>query len=313
LILLLFLAGLPALYWTEPVSSAPAVRGAGIERLLVPPDRLSGWRDAGVAAEALAASDRESRAALDAPGLLAQPDVATYTVRPWVVANGWRFRRDPRGRFRYDGLPPDRAALAAAEAFAYDADAILAIDPDGLERTGAMLRFLATVPDVDLPEVADVAVVDDGSPLVGEILSLLGRRNILFRPVPAAVSDARLCVQIGAPGFPREEAADPDAFSLAVRRRLTDDRRSVRLYGSEVTLVRVQRGARRARIHLLNYGSRAIAALRLRLEGRWEAGSARGDGLGEMALEDFSPSDTATELTLPELRTYAVLDLVAGR
>jgi hypothetical protein len=311
--LALFLAALPALYWPAPVATAAAVRQAGIERLLVPPDEVDAWRAAGVSAEPLSAAVRAARVPLDEPGLLVQPDGASVTVRPWVVANGWQFRRDPSRRYRYDDLPAGKAALAAAEAFAHGADAVLSIDPADLADAGRILRFLGTVPEVDLPEVADVAVVDDGSPLVGEVLRLLARHNLLFRTVRAPVPDARLNVELGTKEFPREDAADPDAFALAVRRRLTDARRSVRIFGSEVVLVRPEADARRARLHLLNYGGRPIAGLRVRLEGRWETGSALGDGVGRMRLEDWSPGDGATEFTVPELVTYAVVDLEASR
>jgi hypothetical protein len=80
-----------------------------------------------------------------------------------------------------------------------------------------------------------------------------------------------------------------------------------------VVLVRPEADARRARLHLLNYGGRPIAGLRVRLEGRWETGSALGDGVGRMRLEDWSPGDGATEFTVPELVTYAVVDLEASR
>jgi len=307
----LLLAALPALYWPEPVATAAAVREAGIERLLVPPDQVDAWRAAGVSAEPLRALDRKARVSLDEPGLLVRADVASATLRPWVVANGWRFRRDPAGRFLYDALPPGKAALATAEVFVHGADAVLAIDPRDLVQVGLMLRFLATVPDAELPEVADVAVVDDGSALLGEVLSLLARRNLLFRLVGAPDPDARLTVQLGTEEFPRDEAADPDAFALAVRRRLTDARRSVRVFGSEVVLVRAVADSSHARIHLLNYGQRPIAGLRVRFAGRWDAGRALGDGIGPMPLEDHSPSDDATEFTLPELAIYTVVDLEA--
>ena len=60
-------------------------------------------------------------------------------------------------------MPAGKAALAAAEAFAYGADVVLKIDPADLASVGAMLAFLETLPSADLPPVADFAVVDDGS------------------------------------------------------------------------------------------------------------------------------------------------------
>ena len=106
--------------------------------------------------------------------------MASASVRPWVNANGWRFLRKPDDRYWGD-VPAGRAALAAAEAFAYGADAVLAIDPADLEAFGRMLAFLSSVPDSELPAAADIAVVDDGSPPVGEVLNLMARRNLLFK------------------------------------------------------------------------------------------------------------------------------------
>ena len=68
-------------------------------------------------------------------------DVASATRRPWIDANGWRFARNPAGEFYYD-LPQGKAAMAIAEAFAYNADAILKIDPADLAEAGAMFAFI---------------------------------------------------------------------------------------------------------------------------------------------------------------------------
>ena len=50
-----------------------------------------------------------------------------------------------------------------------------------------MLTFLEGLPAVDLPPVADLAVVDDGSAITGEVMNLLARRNLLFQVVQDAV------------------------------------------------------------------------------------------------------------------------------
>ena len=110
----------------------------------------------------------------------ARAEVASATHRPWLFANGWRFLRKPDGRYWCD-VPAGQAALAAAEAFAYGADAVLAIDPAGPRGASAgCWRSSPRCPRLDLPAVADVAVVDDGSPPVGEVLNLMARRNLLF-------------------------------------------------------------------------------------------------------------------------------------
>ena len=122
-------------------------------------------------------------------------------MRPWVFANGWRFLRKPEGRYWGD-VPAGKAALAAAEAFAYGADAVLAIDPADLEPVGRMLAFLASLPDSSLPGAADIAVVDDASPPVAEVLNLMARRNLLFEVVRKEVPGVALNVRIGSKEFP---------------------------------------------------------------------------------------------------------------
>ena len=130
--LLLFLATLPSLYWAQPVETAPALKQAGIERLCVPTEAAAAWTAAGFTVVPLGEKDRSERAKLQAPGLRSRAEVASASVRPWVNANGWRFLRKPGDRYWGD-VPAGRAALAAAEAFAYGADAVLAIDPADLE------------------------------------------------------------------------------------------------------------------------------------------------------------------------------------
>ena len=108
------------------------------------------------------------------------------------------------------------------------------------------------------------AVVDDGSAVTGEVMNLLARRNLLFQVVQtpsAAISGqhpdrhARI---------PAKEAADPSAFAQKIRRQLTDERRALRIYGSEVVIGRLTADAGRARLHLINYGGREIEGLRIR-------------------------------------------------
>jgi hypothetical protein len=310
--LLLFLATLPSLYWSQPVETAPALRQAGIERLYVPPEAAAAWQAAGFTVVPLGDEERAARTKLTPPGLRPRAEVASATGRPWIEASGWRFLRAGGGRFICD-VPAGRVALAAAEAFAYGADEVLAIDPAALEEAGRMLSFLATVPDLDLPAAADVAVVDDGSPLVGEVLKLMARRNLLFKAVKKDAPDVALNVRVGSKEFPRDAARNPDAFALSVRRRLTDERRSLRLYGSEVVLARVVRDATRARVHLLNYGGRMIDGLRVRLLGGWVPGEALAFGQERLAVEDLVSADGATEFSLGPVGPYAIVDLAAAK
>ena len=309
---LLFLATLPSLYWAQPVETAPALKQAGVERLCVPAEMAQAWRAAGLAVVPLQEKDRSERTKLSAPGLRSRAEMASASGRPWVFANGWRFLRRADGRYWGD-VPAGKAALAAAEAFAFGADVVLAIDPADLEAFGRMRAFLSSLPDSELPAAADIAVVDDASPPVGEVLNLMARRNLLFKVVQKETPDVALNVRLGSREFPRKEAQNPEAFALSVRRRLTDQKRSLRLYGSEVVLARLTRDAGRARLHLLNYGGRPIDGLRVRLLGSWVAVEARAFGEERMAVEDRVATEGATEFSLGLLGTYAVVDLTAAR
>src|ERR1017187_1686382 len=71
-------------------------------------------------------------------------NVASATRVPWVDANGWRFEREPGRSFFYDA-PPDSAALAAAEAFAYGVEAAIRAAPEDLAPFARMLKFLSEI------------------------------------------------------------------------------------------------------------------------------------------------------------------------
>jgi len=284
---------LPCVYSTADAGTRASLETAGVERIC-------------------ADSDLAGREALPAPGTAARAGVASPTRAPWIVASGWRFIRHPDAKYVYD-VPAGKAALAAAEAFAYGADAALKIDPADLRSLGEMLKFLGALPPADLPAVSDLAIVDDGSEIAGEVMNLLARRNLLFEVVPAPSPRFRINVRIGTPEYPREEAADPSAFALKIRRQLTDDQRVLRVYGSEVVICRLTADAGRARLHLINYGGREIEGLRIRVRGAYRNGEARVAGVGRLALEDQIVASGATEFSLPRLTTYAVIDLVAVR
>ena len=306
------LAALPCVYWTQGIESRAALEAAGVKRLCVAPEHADAWRSAGFSVDPITQAELTSRTALPVPGVTARAGLASPTRSPWVVASGWRFVREPKGRFAYD-VPSGKAALAAAEAFAYGANAVLRIDPADLGPLGAMLRFLESVPSSDLAAVADLAVVDDGSAVTGEVLNLLSRRNLLFQVVPAPSAQFRLNIAIGSAAYPREEAADPSAFAQRIRRELTDEQRTLRVYGSEVVIGRLTGNERRVRLQLLNYGGREIEGLRIRLRGSYGRGEALIAGAGRVPLEDFVVSDGATEFSVPRIATYAVIDLAAAK
>jgi hypothetical protein len=154
----LLLAALPLLYWPQGTDSAPALKQAGIARIAAPPEQAAGWRAAGLSVVEVAASEVAARTLLPPPGIVPQARRVSATASPWVTTNAWRFVRDSQGRYRYE-LPSGRAALAAAEAFAYDVDALLQVDPADLPELGRMLEFLAALPKGALAPVADFGVV----------------------------------------------------------------------------------------------------------------------------------------------------------
>jgi len=298
----------PCVYWTQGVTSRPAVEDAGLKTFCVPADQADLWRAAGVRVTPISEAEFSAREALPSPGVTARAGVASPTRAPWINANGWRFARQPAKKYSYSPSA-GAAALAAAEAYAYGADAILKIDPADLKRAGDMLTFLESVPSLDLPTVADIGIVDDGSAVTGEIMNLLARRNLLYKVVPSPSTALPLNIVIGSSAYPRAEAADPSAFALKVRRDLTDDRRSLRIYGSEVVIGRLTGNAERARLHLINYGGRELEGLRIRVRGAFQAGDAAVSGVGRVSLDDRVVAEGATEFSLPRLTTYAVIDL----
>jgi len=154
--------------------------------------------------------------------------------------------------------------------------------------------------------------VDDGTPLVGEVMNLLVRRNLLFRPVKGSTPELPVVVTVGTKEYPKEEAADPSAFARKVRRQLTDERRSLRVFGSNVVLCRLTGDASRVRLHVLNYGRRQIDGLRIRLRGAWGPGEALVAGRGRVPLVDHAIADGATEISLPRMGVYAIVDLPAA-
>lgn len=257
-------------------------------------------------------AEQALREALPSPGIVARAGVASPTRSPWVVANGWRFTRNPGAKYRYD-LPAGKALLAAAEAFAYGADAVLKIDPADAPALGAMVTFLEGLPVSDLPAIADLAVIDDGTAVTGEVMNLLARRNLLYAVVKAPEARYRINIAIGTREYPVREAADPSAFALKIRRQLTDDRRALRIYGSEVVIARLTGDVSRIRLHLINYGGREIEGLRVRIRGVYAAGHAFVFGTGRVELPEQVVTDGGTELSLPRLGVYAAIDLTAAR
>lgn len=308
MMLALLLAALPMIFWDQGPETVGMLKKNGIEQMLVPAERLQAWKATGLAVRGIATAEWDALEEASAPGIDLQVQVASATRSPYLVANGWQFVRNRSAKYRYS-LPAGKAVLAAAEAYAYGADVALQIETSDLGSLGKMMSFLRSVPATDLPAVADFAVVDDQHPLIGEVMNLLARRNLLFTVVAAPDARYPINIRVGSKEYSEDEASDPGAFALKVRRQLTDERRSVRIYGSETVLCRLTGDDRRVRLHLLNYRGGKVDGLRIRLRGAFRKGDARGDDLGDIALEDFAVSAGATEFTLPMMNVYAVIDL----
>ena len=248
------------------------------------------------------------------PGVRYLPNVARATNVPWIDSNGWRYARGLR-KANYANVPAGSAALATAEAFVFSIDAIVDPDPKDVDDLGAMLRFISSQEAPPMPELVNIGVVDDGSPVMGEVLNLLTRRNLLFKVVKKPDPGLDLNVQPGTSDFPSEAAANPYEFAARVRAKLGDDKRLVRLYGTNTVIARLTGDAKRARLYLLAFGGRRQEtadpqALRVRLVGRYRPLKFSGYGVAnEATLGDLRNPGNTTEFWVPDFRICAVIDL----
>jgi hypothetical protein len=245
---------------------------------------------------------------LNLPRVQNRSSVASATRAPWIDANGWRILRNPGAKFVYD-VKGETAALAAAEAFTYGADALIAADDPGAKAFGAMVEFLKTIPAVDLAPVADFGVVDDGSNEAGELINLLTRMNLLYKIEKSPDTNLRVNVRLGTKEYPVEEARNPGVLAHRIRSQMGDDQRSLRIYGSEVVVGRLMTGPRQARVLLLNYSTRPILGMRVRVRGAYSKGDLKVSGIADTGLADWTQDESAAEFTIPELRVAAIVDL----
>src|SRR6202163_1507269 len=98
--MLLLLAALPGLLWDGAAGTAPALRDAGFKQILVPAARLAEWKSVG--GISAAAADLQGAVKLLAPTVNYRIDQASASRAPWLDSNGWRFLRQPNGRFYYE-------------------------------------------------------------------------------------------------------------------------------------------------------------------------------------------------------------------
>jgi hypothetical protein len=152
-----------------------------------------------------------------------------------------------------------------------------------------------------LPALANVGVVDDGSDNAGEVLNLLGRRNLLYRVVRAPDPKLDLTYTV-------EADADPNDAAARIRKMLGDQRRLVRLFGSYSVLAHLTGDGDRARLYLINYGNRPAENLRVRVLGKYgKVSVAANRGTG--TADDYALHEGGTEFTIRAFDVYAVVDL----
>jgi hypothetical protein len=144
-------------------------------------------------------------------------------------------------------------------------------------------------------------------------MNLLARRNLLFRAAAKPPAKGVLIIDLASKEFPRAEAADPSAFAQKVRRALGDERRSLRLYGSEVVIGRLTGDGSRARLDLVNYGGRDVVGLRVRVRGRYAPSEALVAGQGRVPVEEPLVTEEATEFTIARMGASAVVLLPAPK
>jgi hypothetical protein len=143
-------------------------------------------------------------------------------------------------------------------------------------------------------------------------MNLLVRNNLLFRPLRAPSANFKLTVQLGTKKYPLEQAKNPSMMTQIIRADLTDDKRSLRIYGTAVVVGRLETAPGRLRVHLINYDGvrRSVSGLRVRVLGQFTNHRLAVAGSPDAALMDFDAQAGGTEFTLPELKTYAVIDLL---
>jgi len=245
------------------------------------------------------------------PKVTFRRNVASATRAPWVDSNGWRYLRQPDGHFYCDAPGVAAATLAAAEAFAYDVPVKIRTDSAGSESLTKMLAFLRTVKEGDYSPLINIGFVDDGSAESGEFMNLLVRRNLLFKVVKQPDPKLDLNVELGSTQYPKSEAANPSLLAEKVRANLTDAKRLLRLYGSEVVVSRLMGHGDDVRLYLINYGVARSPAngVRIRVLGAFHKQKAMQFDAPETKLIDVTVDSGATEFTLPELKTFAIINL----
>ncbi len=299
---------LPVLFWDGGPQTASALRDAHIDHIFVPQSALKSWKSVpGITVEP---ADPQRAVRLVTPSVNFRMFDATATQAPWINSNGWRYLRHPGARC-YVEAPGAAAALAAAEAFVFGGNTMIHTDAAGLQPLAAMLDFSRKLDPADLHPLANIGFIDDGSPTSGERMNMMVVRNLLLEPVTAPDPSLALTVRVGSTDYPDAAWHNPDLLEHVIRSKLTDEKRLVRVYGSDVVIARLAGAEDHVRVHLLNYATarHRVGGLRVRVLGKFASYKVHASGDPDAHLADFAAESDVTEFTLPELRTYAVVDL----
>jgi hypothetical protein len=296
---LLLLAILPGLYRDAGPDTAAAVKQVGIDRIYVPPAQKEQWAATGLDAVAI---DVAKLTKLGKPGVQYRMDRAAATSVPWIDANGWQLERDPERTYYYD-VPSAALPVAMAESYSRNARTVIHTEADAAS-FGRMLAFLKRIDRAEMPQMANIGLIDDGSEIAGEAMNLLARRNLLFRIVKTPDPKLELNVSPTA-----QDASNPFAYAQEIRQKLGDDKRLVRLYGSDVVLANLTGDGKKARLFLINYSNRKVTGLRVRLRGAYKNAALHVFGIENAAAADYLSEDGNAEFTVPEMGPFAVIDL----
>jgi hypothetical protein len=305
-LILLLAAFFPMLLWDRGPETAPDLKSAGIDRIAVPSGTETSWGQADWLK--VRPVDVSALVKLLTPGVEYRINEASASTVPWLNANGWRLQREPSAQYLYE-VHGRSAALAAAEAAVYGGTTFIHADNEALRALATMFSFLRSLPQRDGPALANIGVVDDGSAKTGEMLNLLARYNLLFQVLQRPDPKLDLNVRIGTGEYPEEEANNPQRLAIHIRGNLGDDRRLLRIYGSQVVIGRLTGANGQVRLHLLNYGGRPVQGIRVLVKGRYRRSTVLASGISEARLIDYSVESDRTEFTLPLIDTYAVVDL----
>ncbi|MBS1830572.1 MAG: hypothetical protein JST93_35050 [Acidobacteria bacterium] len=233
-----------------------------------------------------------------APGVRYRMNMAMATSSPWVDSNLWRYQRNHQASYLCD-TKGKSVVVAMAEAHSTGVKLALQIAPEQQADFDKMTAFLQQIPGGPSKPWVNFTVSDDGSFQAGEVMNLLSRRSIPYSV--ATKGDYALTAKM------------TNAYEAMqdIREKLGDDKRVLRLFGSELTLAVAAREGNRVRLHLINYGQRPVEYLRLRVHGVFREANIKAYLYGGIApkFKDLETGKDYTEFTLESLGPYGVLDL----